>query len=125
MPDFDKKGMPDNYTGKYEQRGSEFYGHGNQHSKGKGMPMIEAAGGAIGMIAGMMGKGKKKEDSPTDYKTPAKYEKNPKDFEARKKAEKKPKTGMTVTRTDLKTGKTSDPKKVKTKNITKDEFFSG
>ena len=123
MPDFDKKGMPDNYTGKYEQRGSEFYGHGNQHSKAKGMPMIEGAAGAMGMISDMMNK--KKEDSPTDYKTPAKYEKNPKDFEARKKAEKKPKTGMTVTRTDLRTGKTSKPKKVKTKKITEDEFFSG
>ena len=76
MPDFDEKGTPDNYTGKYEQRGSEFYGHGNQHSKSKGMPMIEAAGGAIGMIAGMMGKGKKKEDTPADYKSPIKNKKD-------------------------------------------------
>ena len=144
MPDFDKKGMPDNYTGKYEQRGSEFYGHGNQHSKGvKGMPMIEGAAGAMGMISGMMNK--KKEDSPTDYKsptknyrnpqdykvfnfgnepTPVKYEKDPKKFAERKEAENST-PRMTVTRTDLKTGKTSDPKTVKTKKITKDEFFSG
>tara|TARA_R100000995_G_scaffold75060_1_gene44283 strand:- start:51 stop:401 length:351 start_codon:yes stop_codon:yes gene_type:complete len=87
------------------------------------VPMIEGAAGAMGMISGMMNK--KKEDSPTDYKTPAKYEKDPKKFEKRKEEEKKPKTGMTVTRTNLKTGETSDPKKVKTKNITKDEFFSG
>ena len=51
-------------SGPFKMKGSSGLGHGNQHSKAKGVPMM-------GAIAGMMGK-KDEEASPAPYASPAK-----------------------------------------------------
>ena len=50
-------------SGPFKMKGSSGLGYGNQHSKGKGVPMI-------GEIVGMMGK--KEEASGAKYASPAK-----------------------------------------------------
>ena len=53
-------------SGPFKMKGSSGLGYGNQHSKGKGVPMI----GEI--VGGIMGK--KEEASPAPYASPAKTE---------------------------------------------------
>jgi hypothetical protein len=67
----------------------------------------------------------KKEDSPANYKSPVKYErkKESKETEKPEYAQLNPSPRMKITRKDLRTGKESTTEEVKTKPITREEFF--